>query len=301
MSSLVASAGMEAWLSAPAEVSGTRGSELRSRVVSAMVLGATALLATYFGGLVFAAFVAAMSAVALWEWMSITDVARPFWLRAAAVACLAAGLVALVLPSPALAFGLLILPATVALVAATLSRPALWTALGMVYVGCPAAAFLVLRGSEPNGFLAIVLILAVVAASDTGAYFGGRRFGGPKLWSRVSPKKTWSGALSGLASAALTGAAAARLSGSAGLGLGLLLGAALSIAGQAGDLLESAVKRRFGVKDSGRILPGHGGVLDRVDGLFVAAALAWLIAALGFGGDLLTLSHDLGPQLLPLG
>ena len=106
----------------------------------------------------------------------------------------------------------------------------------------------------------------------------------------MSPKKTWSGALSGLAAAVIAGGLIAMLTGTAGFGTGMALGCVLSIAAQAGDLLESSIKRRFGAKDSGRIIPGHGGILDRVDGLFTAAALAWLIAALELGGELLTAS-----------
>jgi phosphatidate cytidylyltransferase len=257
MNSLAANAGTEGSLSARAEPLPKRRSELKARVLSAAVLGALALLATYLGGLPFAIFVAAMSAVALWEWIGISAADQPVLLRAASVFCLVAGLLALAFSVLSLAVRLLVLPVVVALGAAIRFPPAGWIGLGLIYVAFPAAAFLMLRGSEPNGFLAILLMLAIVAASDTGAYFGGRRFGGPKLWTRVSPKKTWSGALCGLVSAALAGAALGSIIDE--LRLGFLLGVVLSIAGQAGDLLESAVKRHFGVKDSGRILPGTEG------------------------------------------
>jgi phosphatidate cytidylyltransferase len=164
-----------------------------------------------------------------------------------------------------------------------------WSAVGLVYVLLPAAALLSLRQTEPSGWAAILFVLIVVWATDTAAYFGGRSIGGPKLWPKVSPKKTWSGAICGFVVAMLAGGAAAALTSGGDFRTGALLAAPLSIAAQAGDLLESAVKRHFGVKDSGSIIPGHGGVLDRVDGLFGAAVIAWLIAALKLGGSILVL------------
>ena len=168
-----------------------------------------------------------------------------------------------------------------------------WIGLGLPYVGIPCAAFILLRQTEPAGWIAIVFILAVVWATDVAAFFGGRAIGGPKLWPRVSPKKTWSGALSGLFAAIAAGGLTAMLTRAGHPAIGMLIAIPLSIAAQAGDLLESSLKRKFDVKDSGHIIPGHGGVLDRVDGLFGAAALAWLIAALGLGGTILVLPSDL--------
>jgi phosphatidate cytidylyltransferase len=133
----------------------------------------------------------------------------------------------------------------------------------------------------------VLFVLVVVWATDIGGYFGGRTIGGPKLWPRVSPKKTWSGAVAGVAAACAAGGLTVALTGVGNPVRGFLLAIPLSMVSQAGDLAESAVKRRFGVKDSGHIIPGHGGVLDRVDGLFAAATLAWLIAALGMGGEIL--------------
>lgn len=171
----------------------------------------------------------------------------------------------------------------------------LWMAFGVVYLAVPAAGLILLRqASPPAGWAAILLILAVVWATDVAAYFAGRSVGGPKLWPRVSPKKTWSGAVGGLAAALVAGGLVASLAGAGSVWSGVLLAAPLSVAAQAGDLFESAVKRRFGVKDSGTIIPGHGGVLDRVDGLLGAAALALLLAALGLGGGILALPAPAG-------
>jgi phosphatidate cytidylyltransferase len=134
------------------------------------------------------------------------------------------------------------------------------------------------------GFVALILILLVVWVTDIGGYFAGRGIGGPKLWPRVSPKKTWAGAVGGFAASLVVAA------GFALFGLGrtaplLVLGAALSIVSQLGDLFESAVKRRFGVKDSSRIIPGHGGLLDRLDGFVAAVVLAAIFGFLRDGVD----------------
>jgi phosphatidate cytidylyltransferase len=171
----------------------------------------------------------------------------------------------------------------------------LWMGFGLVYLAVPAAGLILLRQApSPAGWAALLLILAVVWATDIAAYFVGRGIGGPKLWPRVSPQKTWSGAFGGLAAAIVAGGLVTALSGISGFLVGAALAAPLSIAAQAGDLFESAVKRRFGVKDSGTIIPGHGGVLDRVDGVLGAAWLAVLLAALGLGQDILVLPSTPG-------
>jgi phosphatidate cytidylyltransferase len=124
----------------------------------------------------------------------------------------------------------------------------------------------------------------VVWVTDIGGYFAGRGIGGPKLWPRVSPKKTWAGAIGGFAASLAVAAGFAALS-LGRTGTMLVLGAVLSIASQLGDLLESAVKRRFGVKDSSNIIPGHGGLLDRLDGFVAAVVLAAIFGVLRGGVD----------------
>ncbi len=278
---------------APEQAAPIRQSELRMRILSAAVLAPVALAAELAGGLAFAALVTVMAAIAFWEWTAMTGASEPLPMRAFALACLAAGLMGLSFEITDLAIGMLALPAFLALAAGFLFVPARWLGFGLVYVALPCAALIVLRQAEPHGWAAILFILFVVWATDIAAYFGGRSFGGPKLWARVSPKKTWSGALSGLAAAIVAGGLVVWFAGAGRISTGLLLAAPLSIAAQAGDLMESAVKRHFDVKDSGHIIPGHGGVLDRVDGLFAAAALAWLIAGIGIGGDILTLPLEI--------
>lgn len=159
-----------------------------------------------------------------------------------------------------------------------------WIALGFAYASAALAASVAVRLDPVWGFTALMFILLIVWVTDIGGYVAGRGLGGPKLWPRVSPKKTWAGAAGGfIASLAVAG-------GFAALGLGgllslLLLGAALTVVSQLGDLFESAVKRHFGVKDSGRIIPGHGGLLDRLDGYVFAAVMAALIGVARGGVD----------------
>lgn len=268
------------------------GGELRMRVISAAILGPVALAAVMLGGWAFAALMAAMAALAIGEWAAITNAREPAWPRLAAALSLVAGIAALQAAFFGIGLALIALPAALAALGGLHLRTLGWIGAGLVYVGGPSAALVLLRQPEQVGLLAILFVLFVVWATDIGAYFGGRGIGGPKLWPRVSPKKTWSGALSGLVAALVAGGATAGIGG-IGVRTGLALAVPLSVAAQAGDLFESAVKRRFGVKDSGTIIPGHGGVLDRVDGLFGAAALALVLALVGLGGDILALP-DLG-------
>lgn len=284
---------MEASLASEPQAAASVRGELRTRIISSAVLAPIALLAGWAGGLPFALLVTAAGAIALWEWTGISGAVEPAWLRIGAVACLAAGLLLLVSARADWGLALIAGPALLALVAGLRGRAFFWTGAGLVYVAVPCAAFILLREAGPSGWAAVLFILLVVWATDIGAYFGGRRLGGPKLWPRVSPKKTWSGALTGAAAASVAGGLTVALTGVGDVITGSLLAVPLSVASQAGDLMESAMKRRFGVKDSGHVIPGHGGVLDRVDGLMGAATLAWIIAAAGFGADLLALPRDL--------
>jgi len=151
-----------------------------------------------------------------------------------------------------------------------------WLTAGAVYAGAAALCPIVLRADADYGLVAIFFLFAVVWTTDIAAYFVGRIFGGPKLWPAVSPKKTWSGALGGLAGAIIAAFVVASFA-ALSHGAAIVLAALLSVASQAGDLFESHLKRRFGVKDASHIIPGHGGVMDRLDGFIFAAALATLI------------------------
>jgi phosphatidate cytidylyltransferase len=163
-------------------------------------------------------------------------------------------------------------------------QPRHWSAAGFCYAAAAQLASVLVRKDAAHGFAALFLVLLVVWAADIGGYFAGRGIGGPKLWPRVSPKKTWAGAIGGFAGGlAVAGAFAAAGAGKAGPLLALA--AFLSVISQLGDLFESAVKRRFGVKDSSHIIPGHGGLMDRLDGFVAAIVAAAILGFLRGGAD----------------
>ncbi len=158
------------------------------------------------------------------------------------------------------------------------SRPAPLP-IGLGWIALAVAALVALRGDPLAGRANVLFVVLVVWATDIGAYFAGRAIGGPRLAPRISPGKTWSGAAGGVAGAVAAGLIVAGWQGrQANPGLAAVIAAFLSVVGQAGDLLESLVKRRFGVKDSGHLIPGHGGALDRLDALLAVLPVAWLLA-----------------------
>jgi phosphatidate cytidylyltransferase len=160
----------------------------------------------------------------------------------------------------------------------------IWPAAGLFYIGLTGFSLVLLRGEDFAGLLNTLFMVLIVWASDTGAYLAGRALGGPKLAPAISPGKTWSGAAGGLLAAILVGAGAAALLMPGGASRAAAIAAMLGLMSQAGDLLESAIKRRFGVKDSSSLIPGHGGVFDRLDGVMAAAPLATAFALLAGRG-----------------
>jgi phosphatidate cytidylyltransferase len=158
-----------------------------------------------------------------------------------------------------------------------------WLAAGVGYAAVLLFAPLILRRDPVLGFAAIAFLFAVVWATDVAAYFAGRALGGPKLWPAVSPKKTWSGALGGTLGGIAAGLLIVKLLGVPVAPMLVLVAALLSVAAQGGDLLESAIKRQFGAKDAGSIIPGHGGLMDRLDGFLTAAAAAAMVGLLRAG------------------
>ncbi len=244
--------------------------DLIPRILSSVVLIAIAVAAAWAGGLVAAAVLAAVAAVVHLEWTGVTEAtataALPFT-AAVVIAILAYGF-----GWAEAAAGIAALSAIAGL--ATGPRP--WRPIGIVYALALGLSLLVLRHSPDHGIAAIALVVGVVAATDIGAYAAGRGIGGPKLWPAVSPKKTWSGAVGGLAAGIAAGLLVAVLFDLPIAVTFVAVVAILSVVSQAGDLFESHVKRRFGAKDSGRLVPGHGGMMDRVDGLVFASLVALL-------------------------
>ena len=261
---------------------GTRRSELALRVASALVLVPLAIATAYVGGWAFAVFWGAAALGVFWEWTALVA-------GAARRAVLAAGATSVLLAVVLAAGGYRLVALAVlaaGMLAAAVLGPAdrrLWSAGGVPYAGAIGIAPVVLRADHEEGFLAVIFLFAVVWATDIIAYFVGRAFGGPKLMPRVSPKKTWSGALGGTLAAALAALAVAELGGLAGWYAIAALAVVLSVMAQGGDLFESFLKRRFGAKDSSHLIPGHGGLMDRLDG-FVAAGVVAALVGLARGG-----------------
>jgi phosphatidate cytidylyltransferase len=267
---------------APAAAAETDSRNLSTRIIAAAVLIPLAIAIAYAGGWLWTSLVT-LAAIGLYvEWLMVVG-------RVGDKRVVAAGVIALALAGLCLAVGRIdaaLAVLGVGLVAVALVTPAQrnWSALGFLYAATAETASVLLRLDPVKGFAALVFVLVIVWVTDSGGYFAGRGIGGPKLWPRVSPKKTWAGAVGGLvASLAVAGAFAALDLGKAGPLL--MISGVLSVVSQLGDLFESAVKRRFGVKDSSQIIPGHGGLLDRLDGFVAAVAIAALFGLLRGGAD----------------
>jgi len=254
-------------------------SELRLRIVSAVVLAAVVLAATWAGGLAFRLFSAAIALLLYYEWSTITGIAAKDragnvagWCAVAVVAVLT------LLDQVNAAAGLLVvvLVAGLAEIAVFRRRDA-WLVGGVVYAGLSGLSLAAIRGADLSGLVAMLFLFATVWATDICAFFIGRALRGPKLAPSISPGKTWSGAIGGTICAVVAGTLLhAAFFGMDGLRVPVLA-LLLSVMSQIGDLGESFIKRRFGVKDSSRLIPGHGGVMDRVDGLVFACFAAFIV------------------------
>ena len=267
---------------APAAVAEHSSRNLLMRVIAALVLAPLAIAIAYAGGWLWATLVT-LAAIGLYvEWLMIVGAVRERRV-------VGLGVVALAVAGFCLGFGridasLIVLALGFAAVALFSRERRVWTATGFAYAAAAEIASVLVRLDRIEGFAALTLVLLVVWVTDIGGYFAGRGIGGPKLWPRVSPKKTWAGAIGGFV-ASLVVAAGFVLFGLGKVGPLLLLGAVLSVASQLGDLFESAVKRRFGVKDSSQLIPGHGGLMDRLDGFVAAVVVAAIFGLLRGGVD----------------
>lgn len=252
-----------------------RWADLRLRVLSAAVLAPLALAALWFGGWAWLSLAVLAGVGLAVEWAQLCGqsprggpgLAIPVAVFLAAAATTVQG-----------AAGPLLLAAG-SVAVWLLARRAL-PAFGVWYVGLGTVALIWLRADLAAGRANVLFVVLVVWASDIGAYLVGRLVGGPKLAPAISPGKTRSGAVGGLLAAMAVGWLAADLLDPSGPAAwpALAVAAVLGVVSQAGDLLESGIKRHFGVKDSGRLIPGHGGLLDRLDGILTAAPAAALLA-----------------------
>jgi phosphatidate cytidylyltransferase len=220
-------------------------SNLILRVISSAVLAPIAILIAWLGGVPFVVFWTIAASIVLWEWSALVKNSR-------------AG-------------------------TRSLGWFAGWMVGGLVYAGVLLLCPIILRRDPAYGLVAILFLFAIVWATDIAAYFTGRAFGGPKLWPAVSPKKTWSGALGGTVGGVVAGLLVVKLAGLVVAPMLVFVAIVLSIVAQAGDLLESAIKRHFGAKDASQLIPGHGGLMDRLDGFLTAVAAAVMVGLLRGG------------------
>lgn len=268
--------------------------DLRKRALSAAILAPAALLCVWLGADAYTLLLSLGAAILTWEWVHLCG------LRMARLP--GAGVPAAVFLAGTLSVTEYALAAWLVLGGGFLltwawaerlrgrdrpAQPALRLALGVLYIGVAGLCLIELRHDNEAGRANVVFLLLVVWASDVGAYAAGRAVGGPLLLPQVSPAKTWSGAAGGLALAMAVGALAAPQLAAGSATRAAAAAAALAVATQAGDLLESGIKRHFRVKDTSSLIPGHGGLLDRLDGLLAAAPVAMALALLiGYGGAL---------------
>jgi phosphatidate cytidylyltransferase len=272
------------------EIRKKTSSELKTRVVSAIVMIALALATAYWGGWPFALFWLAAGIAMMVEWTDMvgTEPRRPVQ-AVYGIGLLALTLLFLLDGS----FTASTVTALIAMVVGALltqgSKEKLWSAAAFAYGAVIVLVPPLVRAYPEIGLLGLIWMFAVVWATDIAAYFTGRALGGPKLWPAVSPKKTWSGFLGGVFAAAIAGLLVALIGRRLGIdhnfgpGATIALSIVASIASQLGDLGESALKRHCDVKDSSHLIPGHGGVMDRLDGFWAVCLIVGLVFLAGYG------------------
>jgi phosphatidate cytidylyltransferase len=271
-------------------------SNLQLRVISAVVLAVITLGLTWLGGLPFRLLCAAITVLIFYEWTRMYRPAAATGLGFLPEALLLVFVVALVAGLPASWLLLLVVAmVVVTVIVASMRQSSMrqtsmrqtgaWDASGLAYAAISGLSLALLRDGDQSGLVAILFLFAVVWATDISAYFVGRAVGGPKLAPSISPGKTQSGALGGAVGGVVAGLLLAASAGAGNLAVLGIVALVLSVVAQAGDLFESWVKRRHDRKDSGTLIPGHGGVMDRVDGLVAAAFALYVIGWISATAD----------------
>jgi phosphatidate cytidylyltransferase len=262
------------------------------RVASAAVLGPVVLVLAYYGGWLFFLLCAGAGAGILWEWTKLVAERADARILIPGFAALLFALALTGADEPEAAAAMIFIGAALAAGATAAwprrypaRNPLVWGSCGIVYAGIAFLGPALIRRDAAWGFVAVLFVALTVWATDIFAYAVGRIVGGPLLWPRVSPNKTWAGAVGGAIGGVAAGTSVAYASGVDKLVAVGIVALLLSVLTQAGDLFESAVKRRFGAKDAGSLIPGHGGLMDRLDGFLVAAFVALLIGILRQGPD----------------
>jgi len=259
-----------------------RKSSLWPRIVTSLVLIPSALAAVYAGGWVLAIWAMAASIAMSREWIMIVHKERqPGWRLALHAAAIVMSQTLLVAGHANFAMASVFIMALVGNVyAQRLGERSIWTVMGIVFIALPSLAFSELRMLTPFGLETVIWLLCIVWATDSAAYLAGSVFGGPKLAPLISPNKTWAGAVSGLAAGIVAGILLTQIFGFVAREPYVLACAGVSLLTQCGDLAESFLKRTFGVKDASDLIPGHGGALDRLDGMIVATSGVAILAGI---------------------
>lgn len=257
--------------------------DLAQRSVSALLLAFAAIALTIAGPAPFAVMCAAGAVVLAYEWHAMSRKAGPDLVMIVHGLTGVAASVGTYLFGIWIGFMIVISGAVLAALLPQSAHERKWTLFGVVYLGLATSFLVALRNDPAYGLWAIFFVFLMVWTADTAAYFAGRAIGGPKLAPTISPGKTWSGFAGGLIAPAVMAFAFGYWMTQGAHAVLCLVGISLAFASQLTDLLESAIKRRYGVKDSGSIIPGHGGLFDRVDGLIGAAYAAAIIVLLRTG------------------
>lgn len=264
---------------------GSANHELVPRIVSGAAMIVVALALTWSGLWPFWVLALAVAITGMWEWNRIVRGVNFGPVLAGEVAVIFIALTLAAAEMPLIALALLALGVIAIWLLVRIAPNSAWSAAGLAYLGIPAVCLIYLRSDPDYGWYAILYIFLVVWSADIGAYVAGRLIGGPKLAPRISPNKTWAGAIGGLLVSAIAAFGLGYAIGGTSPFWLAIVGACLAAISQIGDLAESAVKRFFHVKDASQLIPGHGGILDRIDALLFAGLAAGLLAAVRDGAN----------------